>query len=62
MNRSTRSWLAGELVVQDLERDLLVEQVVGREVDGPHAALAELLLDRVTPRERLADQRIDGGR
>ncbi len=35
--------LARELAVQDLQRDLLLEDVVGREVHRAHAALAELL-------------------
>ncbi len=48
--------LARELAVQDLERDLLLENVVRREVDRAHAAFAELFLDRVAIGERRTDQ------
>ena len=51
--------LARELAVQHLQRDLLLEHGVGREVDRAHAALAELLDDQVAVGERRADQRID---
>jgi len=50
--------LARELAVQHLERHLLLEQVVGREVHRAHAALAELLLDQVAAGERAPEQRI----
>ena len=50
--------LARELAVQDLERDLLLEQVVRGEIDGAHTALAELLGDVVAPRHRRSEERI----
>src|SRR5690606_34898752 len=34
-------WIAAELLVEDLDRDLLAERDVDSTVDGTHAALAE---------------------
>ena len=41
----------GQLRLQDLERDVAVVLLVARQVDGGHAAFAELTLDRVAARE-----------
>jgi hypothetical protein len=41
----------GELGAEHLERDVAVVAPIARAIDGGHAALADLLEDRVAPRE-----------
>ena len=51
----------GELGLQDLEGDLAVVLEVFGELDGGHAALAELALDAVTGGQRRGQARIEVG-
>ncbi len=47
--------LLGHLAVHHLDRDVAVERLVARQVDGRHAAAAELRLQAVAAREHGAD-------
>ncbi len=50
----------GHVAAQHLERELLAEHRVRREVDDAHAALADLLLDSIATVDDLTEQWIDG--
>ena len=49
---------AGQILEQDLERDLLLDERVLREVDAAHPPLADLAQDPVTIRQHAPDERI----
>ena len=49
-----RAERGGELGVEHLERDRAVVLEVVGEIDGGHAAAAELALERVTVRQRVS--------
>ena len=53
-----RFGVGGELGAQDLDRDRLVHERVGRAVDGAHAALAEPLEQTIAAAEHATEQSI----
>ena len=54
-------FLARHVGAQDFDGDLLVDDLVPREVDDSHAAFAENRLDLVAAVEGRSDVRVDGG-
>ena len=54
-NRSTYVVVARIVLVEDLDRDVALEQPVVRPVDARHAARADELLELVPVRDHLAD-------